>query len=103
MEQNKVKIKYLLNLWKALPSYPTQEDILYEISFYLEKDGRENAEFSQSTLDFIFRNATVEEQKNIDIRLETLKGNDDIIKTKETGEGKEWWKIKTNPFYKNKI
>ena len=99
MESKKIKIKYLLNFWKTLPEYPTQEDVLYEIAYYLERDGRDNGDFSQTTLDFIFKNSTPDELKEISSRLETLKREKSIVKSKETGEGKEWFKINSNPFY----
>jgi hypothetical protein len=98
MESKKVKIKYLLNFWKTLPEYPTQEDILYEIAYYLERDERDNGTFSQTTLDFIFRNATPEESVKISSILEKLKKEEVIVKTKETGEGKEWFKIDSTLF-----
>ena len=40
MEKNKLKMKYLLGIWKDLPEYPTKEDVIYELNSYLIKDGR---------------------------------------------------------------
>ena len=54
MNRNKIKFKYLMNLWKSLPSYPTQEDIIYELLVYLEKDGRPNGEFTFQTFNSIW-------------------------------------------------
>lgn len=98
MEKEKIKFKYLLNFWKTMEEYPTQEDILYEITSYMEKDGRGDSDFSQSTLDFIFRNNTEKEMVEINKRLKEMKKSGAIIKTKETGKGKEWWRIKDNLF-----
>ena len=49
MEKNKLKMKYLLGIWKDLPGYPTEEDVLYELNSYLVKDGRPDGEFSEHT------------------------------------------------------
>jgi len=42
MDKNKIKFKYLMNLWRTLPDYPTKEDAIYELNVYLLKDGRPN-------------------------------------------------------------
>lgn len=97
MNRQKIKIKYLLNLWKILPEYPTTEDVLFEIYSYLVKDER-GEDFSQSTLDFIFRNNTEEEKVKIEAKIKELKDSNQIIVSKITGEGKEWFKIEKNPF-----
>ena len=49
MEKNKLKLKYLLGIWRDLPEYPTKEDIIYELNSYLIKDGRPDGEFSEQT------------------------------------------------------
>ena len=49
MNRNKIKLKYVLNLWKSLPEYPTKEDVLYEIKSFLVRDSRPG-EFSHQTL-----------------------------------------------------
>lgn len=87
-----------MNFWKTLPEYPTQEDVLYEIHYYLERDERSNGEFSQTTLDFVFRNSDPKELEIINSNISSLKKNNGIIKTKETGEGKEWFKINSDLF-----
>jgi len=42
MNRGRIKFKYLLSVWKTMPDYPTQEDVVYELSLYLIKDGRPN-------------------------------------------------------------
>lgn len=54
MNRNKVKFKYLMNLWKSLPEYPTKDDIIYELSVYLVKDGRPGGEFTLQTFNSAF-------------------------------------------------
>ena len=60
MQKNKLKFKYLMNLWKSLPNYPTQEDVIYELCVYLEKDGRPNGEFTQQTFNSVWGNSWTE-------------------------------------------
>jgi hypothetical protein len=54
MEKTKIKLKYVLGVWKLLPHYPTPEDITFEIQNYLEKDGRPEGEFSPQTFKSIW-------------------------------------------------
>lgn len=54
MERNKIKFKYLMGVWKNLPDYPTKEDVIYELSVYLVKDGRPNGEFTLQTFNSVF-------------------------------------------------
>jgi hypothetical protein len=54
MEKNKIKFKYLMGVWKNLPEYPTKEDIIYELSVYLLKDGRPNGDFTLQTFNSVF-------------------------------------------------
>ena len=43
-----------MGLWKTLPNYPTKEDVQYEISVFLLKEGRSGSEFSIQTLNSIY-------------------------------------------------
>lgn len=43
-----------MNLWKSLPTYPTKEDVIYELSCYLAKDGRPGGEFTMQTFNSVF-------------------------------------------------
>jgi hypothetical protein len=54
MEKNKTKFKYLMGIWKTLPDYPTKEDVIFELSVYLLKDGRPNGDFTLQTLNSAF-------------------------------------------------
>lgn len=54
MDKNKIKFKYLLGIWKTLSSYPTKEDIVYEIENYLIKEKKIDGEFTISSLNSIF-------------------------------------------------
>jgi hypothetical protein len=45
-DKNKLKIKYIFNLYKYSPVYPTTEDILYEYIAGLEKRNLLQEEFS---------------------------------------------------------
>jgi hypothetical protein len=66
MEKNKLKMKYLLGIWRDLPEYPTREDIIYELNSYLIKDGRPDGEFSDQTFNsFLVPGWEKTEQGNI--------------------------------------
>lgn len=103
MEKNKVKLKYHLNLWRTLPSYPTQEDILYEIYSFLLKDGKK--EFSDIAMNYIWKDeegnpnwkgTAIEDQFNKLIERRTIKKvNKEGAKTERS-----WYKIHKdkNPF-----
>lgn len=54
MDRNKIKLKYVLGVWKMLANYPTPEDVVHEIRIYLEKDGRPDGEFTQQTFKSIW-------------------------------------------------
>jgi len=40
MDKNKLKMKYHMGIWKELPAYPTEEDVVFELNSYLVRDGR---------------------------------------------------------------
>lgn len=54
MDRNKIKLKYVLGVWKLMANYPTREDIIHEIRTYLEKDGRPEGEFTPQTFKSIW-------------------------------------------------
>ena len=99
MNRNKIKFKYLLSVWKTMPDYPTQEDVVYELSLYLIKDGRPNGEFSPQTLKSVF-GAGWEKNKHGEI-IEKMMNKGDFEETKKSTVAKKWYKIKNNPYYKN--
>lgn len=99
MNRNKIKLKYLLGIWKTLPDYPTKEDVIYELSAFLLKDGRPNGEFSQQTFKTIF-GAGWENSSCGEIVNELIL-SDDFQETKKSTETKKWYKIKNNTYYTN--
>jgi len=44
MEKNKLKMKYLLGIWKDLTGYPTEEDVLYATRKEIIKAEKRNIE-----------------------------------------------------------
>ena len=97
MEKNKLKMKYLLGIWKDLPEYPTQEDIIYELNSYLIKDGRPDGDFSDQTFNS-FLPAGWDKKKHGKIIKELIETQ--IFEKIEKSVGnKNWYKIKNNPHY----
>ena len=97
MNKNQIKFKYILGLWKSLPSYPTNEDLVYEISLFLVKDGRPNGEFSPQTLKSIFGTGW-EKSKHAEVFGEML-ADGSIVETAKSSETKKWYRIKDNKYY----
>ena len=97
MEKNKLKMKYLLGIWKDLPEYPTKEDIIYELNSYLIKDGRPDGEFSDQTFNS-FLPSGWEELKHSEVVKELIE-TEIFEKTERTVGNKIWYKIKDNPHY----
>ena len=95
MDRNKIKFKYLMNLWKTMPEYPTKEDVIYELSVYLMKDGRPNGSFSLQTLKGPF-GPNWEETKLKQIVDEMIETQEFVIDEKKVSP-KTWYKIKNNP------
>jgi len=96
MNREKIKFKYLMNLWKTLPGYPTKEDIIYELSVYLVKDGRPNGEFTTQTFNSAFGNEW-QESKHGSVIDSMIKDGDFI----EAGvySGKPKYKLGETPSY----
>ncbi len=97
MEKSKLKMKYLLGIWKDLPEYPTKEDVIYELNSYLIKDGRPDGEFSDQTFNS-FLSQGWEKMKQGEI-IEDLIETGIFEKTERTVGNKNWYKIKDNPHY----
>ena len=97
MNRNKIKFKYLMNLWKSLPSYPTQEDILYELCSYLEKDGRPNGEFTFQTFNSLWGSKWMETKHHELVQQMFDAGL--FIESSEQGSNKVKYKIKDTPGY----
>lgn len=97
MDRNKIKFKYLLGVWKTFPEYPTLEDVIYELSLYLLKDGRPNGEFSPQTLKSVF-GGEWESNKHWEI-IKKMIADGDFEETKKSTAAKKWYKISKNPYY----
>ena len=97
MEKNKLKMKYLLGIWRDLPEYPTKEDIIYELNSYLVKDGRPDGEFSDQTFNsFLPQGCEISKHGEI---VNELIESEIFEKTEKTLGNKNWYKIKNNPHY----
>jgi hypothetical protein len=97
MDKNKIKFKYLMNLWRTMPDYPTKEDVIYELNVYLTKDGRPNGSFSLQTLKAPL-GPNWEETKFKQIVDEMIETGEFEVDTKKVSP-KVWYKIKNNPYY----
>lgn len=97
MEKNKLKIKYLLGIWKDLPEYPTKEDIIYELNSYLIKDGRPDGEFSDHTFNSFLPEGW--EKNKFGEAVFNLIETEVFEKSEKTLGNKKWYRIKENPHY----
>jgi hypothetical protein len=97
MNRNKIKFKYLLGVWKTLPEYPTSDDIVYELSLYLLKDGRPHGEFSIQTLRSVF-GPSWETNKHGEIIKKMIDAGD-FEETKKSSASKKWYRISKTPYY----
>lgn len=97
MEKNKTKFKYLLEIWKDLPEYPTPDDILYELNVYLLKDGRPDGEFSKKTFNSMYGSDW--EDKPHGKILNHLFSEGYFIESEKSTDNKKWYRIKNNPYY----
>jgi len=91
MDRNKIKLKYVLGVWKMLPGYPTPEDIIYEIGNYLQKDGRPEGEFSSQTFKSIWGSKWSETKHSEVLEKMILDGEFEVSGT----ESKKRYKLKT--------
>lgn len=78
-----------MGLWKSLPSYPNKEDLEYEISFFLLKEGRSNSEFSIQTLNSIYGSKWESLPQGRLIKDLMEKG--EIKETKKSTPSKKWY------------
>jgi hypothetical protein len=91
MNRNKIKLKYVLNLWKSLPEYPTKEDVLYEIKSFLVRDSRPG-EFSHQTLNAVFGSKW--EKTEYGRIVNELIEDGLIEETKKISASKKWYTLK---------
>jgi hypothetical protein len=97
MEKNKLKLKYLMGVWKDLPEYPTKEDVIYELNSYLIKDGRPDGEFSDQTFNSFLESGWKKTSHGKIIK--ELIDTGVFEKTERSIGNKNWYKIKDNPHY----
>jgi len=97
MEKNKIKMKYHMGIWKELPAYPTEEDIIFELNSYLIRDGRPHGEFSEQTFNS-FLPSGWENSKHGEL-VKSLIEKGTFSKQKEKQSAKTVYKIKDNPHY----
>jgi len=97
MNKNKIKMKYLLGIWKDLPEYPTKEDIIYELNSYLIKEGYPDGVFSKE----IFNNFLPKdwEKDKFGELINELFETGVFEKSKKSTKNKDLYKIKDNPHY----
>jgi len=94
MNKNKIKFKYLLNLWKSLPDYPTKEDVIYELNVFLIKDGRPNGDFSHQTFNSVFGTGWDKSKFGQTIREAIADG--DFIESPKSTDFKKWYRLSNN-------
>ncbi len=86
-----------MGLWKTLPEYPNPDDVIYEISLYLMKDGRPNGEFSEQTFNSIFGKNW--DQEKIGEVISRMIETGSINEIDKKSGNKKWYTIKDNPYY----
>ena len=89
MNKQRIKFKYLMGLWKSLPTYPSKEDLEYEISIYLLKEGRNSSEFSIQTLNSVYGSKWESLPQGELIKSLIEKG--EIRETKKSTPSKKWY------------
>jgi len=97
MDKNKLKMKYHMGIWKELPAYPTEEDVIFELNSYLVRDGRPQGEFSMQTFNSFL--PTGWEEGNFGSLVKFLVENGRFEEQKKKQSGKTVYKIKDNPHY----
>lgn len=96
INEDKLPIKYVLGVEKDLPDYPTAFDILLaEIKLCVRMPDRHKGNFTLHALK-TYRFPETSEEHLVESIQELLEL--DLVETLNTTEGKESWKIKTNPF-----
>ena len=97
MNKNKIKMKYHMGIWKELPDYPCEEDVIFELNTYLIKDGRPEGEFSEQTFNS-FLPSNWKESKHGEI-VKVMFENNTFEKQKGKQGSKTVYKVKDNPHY----
>tara|TARA_Y100000385_G_scaffold201638_1_gene208826 strand:- start:1479 stop:1778 length:300 start_codon:yes stop_codon:yes gene_type:complete len=96
INEDKLPIKYVLGIEKDLPNYPSAFDILLaEIKLCVRMPDRHKGNFTLHALK-TYRFPETEENHLLESINELMEL--DLVEELNTTEGKESWKIKTNPF-----
>lgn len=77
-----------MNLWKSIPGYPTEEDVIYEISSYLHIENKDS--FSFSTLNSLYGKNWENKGKHAEL----IESSDKIKKIDKKTGGKDWYEIR---------
>lgn len=101
MNKNKLKLKWILGIYKVLPSYPSQEDFLFEITeFHYQKDSL-NDSFGKNVFKLIMGTKKFYEfETKVDEFLEYAIANN-FIKKSETKNKETYIIVKENIPYLN--
>lgn len=88
-----------MGIWKYLPSYPTAEDIIYELSVYLIKDGRPNGDFTLQTLNSAFGQGWAK-TKHGDVVKQLIEDGTFVAQSPDDPK-KSKFNLRENPIYLN--
>ncbi len=95
MNQENVPVKYTMGIYKALPIYPTKNDVFYEIYSYLFKNKK--TEFSEQTLNSIwFDTHGSGNWKGTAVETHFNELVADTFKETKNASGKVWYSIETD-------
>ena len=96
INEDKLPIKYILGVEKDLPDYPSAFDILLaEVKLCVRMPDRHKGNFTLHALK-TYRFPETEEKHLLESINELMEL--DLVEELNTTDGKESWKIKTNPF-----
>jgi len=96
INEDKLPIKYILGIEKDLPDYPSAFDLLLsEIKLCVRMPDRHRGNFTLHALK-TYRFPETEESHLLESINELV--DLDLVEVLNPADGKESWKIKTNPF-----
>lgn len=78
-----------------MPAYPTKEDVAYEITVYLIKDGRSNGDISMQTFNSIYGSSWEKTKHGLVIK--EMMEDKDLVESEKSSSSKKWFKL--NPKY----
>ena len=95
--EDKVKLKHILEIYKDLPGYPAYDDILYFVVKRAAGKGKDEVTFT----DYLLKNKIVESEEhetNLNKSIENLIEKKQIELVRET-DNKRFFKVIQNPYY----